>query len=208
MVRTALIVEDHPIVTESLKKIIFDSEIGLSCIHASTGKKGLATLNGNRVDIVLLDINLPDINGMQFCSEARSRFPNIKILALTSLSQRFVVEQMLSCGANGFVFKTSDTSEIIRAIQEVLAGNHFLGSGVKELVNGKNQVQSDLPALTRRENEILVHIADGLTNQEIADKLFISCSTVDSHRKNLLLKFNVNNTAKLIRIALKHGIIS
>lgn len=208
MARNALIVEDHPIVTESLTRIVSESDTGLVCLHASNGKMGLASLNGNHFDIVLLDINLPDINGMEFCTIARSRFPGLRILVITSLPQRYIVEQMLSLGANGFILKTSDTQEIIHAIKEVLKGNKYLGSGVRELINGKNCLAADIPALTRRECEILNQIADGLTNQEIADKLFISCSTVDSHRKNLLLKFNAKNTAILIKTAVSKGIIS
>ncbi|MBN1821076.1 MAG: response regulator transcription factor [Prolixibacteraceae bacterium] len=208
MVKKVLIVEDHPIVTESLTRLISESGMGLECTHAETGKKGLACLNGSHIDIVLLDINLPDITGQEFCKIARSRFPQLKILAITSLTQRFVVDQMLQCGANGFILKTSDTSEIINAIKQVLEGEQYLGSGVRELIKGKSVESSGLPALTKREIEILMLIADGLTNQEIAAQLYISSSTVDSHRKNLLLKFNAKNTAILIKTAVSKGIIS
>lgn len=208
MGKKVLIVEDHPIVTESLTRLITESGLGLSCVHASSGKKGLAYLNGDHFDIVLLDINLPDINGFEFCSTAKARYPYLKILAITSISQRYVVEQMLKCGAQGFILKTSDIADIIEAIRQVLEGNRYLGQGVKELIQGKPTSNSELPALTKREVEILKLIADGLTNQEIADVLFISCSTVDSHRKNLLLKFNAKNTAILIKTAVSKGIIN
>ena len=207
MGKKILIVEDHPIVTESLSRLISESGMGLDCIHAESGKKGLACLNGNHIDIVLLDVNLPDIKGQEFCRTARSRFPQIKILAITSLSQRFIIDQMLHSGANGFIFKTSESWEILDAIKQVLNGEQYLGKGVKEMTQGKLNGISELPSLTRREKEILSLIADGLTNHEIANRLFISCSTVDSHRKNLLLKFNAKNTAILIKTAVSNGII-
>lgn len=114
---------------------------------------------------------------------------------------------MIALKAEGFVLKTSDTDEIIRGILEVMAGRNFLGKGVKELIQGKPANDDGSPVLTRRETEVLKLIADGLTNQEISEKLFISSLTVDSHRKNLLLKFNARNTASLIKIAASKGLL-
>lgn len=206
--KKALIVEDHPIVSESLKQFVCNSEVGLQCENVSTGKKGLSFLNGDRYDLVILDINLPDINGVEFCEIVKTRNPNQKILAITSMAQRLVIEQMIEKKVNGLVLKTSDLNEILEAIKQVLAGEFYLGKGVRELINGRTVNNTQKLTLTRREVEILSLISDGLTNQEIAAKLFISCSTVDSHRKNLLLKFNANNTAKLIKMAVSKGIIS
>ena len=207
MMKKALIVEDHPIVSESLKQFVCNAEIGLQCENADTGKKGLSFLNGQHFDLIILDINLPDLNGIEFCGIVKTRNPNQKILAITSMAQRLVIEQMIEKGVNGLILKTSDLSEITEAIKAVLLGEFYLGKEVKELINGRNNGNSQKLTLTRREVEILTHISDGLTNQEIADKLFISCSTVDSHRKNMLLKFNVPNTAALVKFALTHGLI-
>ena len=207
MMKKALIVEDHPIVSESLKQFIFNAEVGLLCENANTGKQGLSFLNGQHFDLIILDINLPDLNGIEFCGIVKSRNPNQKILAITSMAQRLVIEQMIGKGVNGLILKTSDLSEITEAVKAVLLGEFFLGKGVKELINGRNTDSSQKQTLTRREVEILTLISDGLTNQEIANKLFISCSTVDSHRKNMLLKFNVPNTAALVKFALTQGLI-
>lgn len=208
MPKLVLIVEDHPIVSESLARIIADSDLDIECLHAASAAKGLAYLNGNSFDLILLDINLPDMNGIEFCKTAKSRFPGQKILAITTIAQRHVVEKMLDQGADGFLLKTSDIEDIIGGIRQVLNGNQvYLGKGVKELIKGISQGNSDLPMITKRESEILKLIADGLTNQEIADKLFISIFTVDSHRKNLLLKFNAKNTATLVKIVVSKGII-
>ncbi|MHC1775393.1 MAG: response regulator [Lentimicrobium sp.] len=204
----ALIVEDHPIVSDSLNHLISGADLELECVVVSTSHSALAWLNGHKPEIILLDINLPDGSGIDFCRETRSRYPDLKILAITSIEQRHVVDQMMAAGANGFILKSSDTGEILNAIRQVMAGNEFISASVKELLRGRNTANGNLPVLTRREVEVLKLIADGLTNQEIADKLFISTWTVDSHRKNLLLKFNAKNTAILVKTAVSGGIIS
>lgn len=207
MSKVALIVEDHPIVTESVLRLITDSGLAIVCLCASTAAKGLGYLNGQHVDVILLDINLPDMSGIDFCRESRQRFPEVKILAITSMAQRHIVENMLENGADGFVLKTSDSGEIIEGIKAVLEGKKFLGEGVKELLEKKYNPADDVPVISKREVEVLRLIADGLTNQEIGEKLFISPLTVDSHRKNLLLKFNAKNTASLVKIAMMNQLI-
>jgi DNA-binding NarL/FixJ family response regulator len=208
MPQKILIVEDHPIVSESLTRIINSSGMDVECSSAPSAAKGLAFLNGNLFDLVLLDINLPDMNGIEFCKIAKSRFPQQKILAVTTVAQRHVVEKMLDQGANGFILKTSGIDDILQGIDQVLNSHEaYLGKGVKELIKGISSGSNDLPLITKRESEVLKLIADGLTNQEIADQLFISTSTVDTHRKNLLLKFNAKNTATLVKIVVSNGII-
>lgn len=205
--KRVLIVEDHPIVSDSLFRLVNESFDNVICVHAATGYKGLSYLNSNHFDIVLLDINLPDISGIEFCTQAKARYADIKILAVTSLAQRHVVETAFNAGVMGFVLKTSDIKDITEGIKQVLEGNTYFGVGVKELISNRTTNNNSEPLITRRESEILKLIADGFTNQEIADKLFISASTVDSHRKNLLIKFNAKNTAALVKIALSKGII-
>jgi|WetSurMetagenome_2_1015567.scaffolds.fasta_scaffold30564_2 DNA-binding NarL/FixJ family response regulator len=202
-----LIVEDHPIVSESLFRLVNESFENVICVHAATGAKGLSYLNSNHFDIVLLDINLPDISGIQFCSEAKTRFPGLKIMAVTSLAQRHIIEESFQAGVTGFVLKTSDIKDITEGIKKVIAGETYYGKGVKELISKRSLSDSSEVIITRRESEILKLIADGFTNQEIAERLFISTTTVDSHRKNLLLKFDAKNSAMLIKAAISKGII-
>ncbi len=205
--KKVLIVEDHPIVSDSLFRLINETFENTTCVHAATGAKGLSYLNGNHFDIVLLDINLPDMSGIEFCNQARSRFPELKVLVVTSLAQRHVIDKAIQSGVMGFVLKTSDIRDITEGIRQVMAGNVYFGLGVKNLMEGHPVSGSSEPVITRRESEILRLIADGFTNQEIADRLFISSSTVDSHRKNLLVKFNSKNTAALVKTAISKGII-
>lgn len=207
MSKTALIIEDHPIVAESISSLIHSFLTDITCHLVNTSQQGLAFLNGNKPDIILLDINLPDMSGVDFLREASKRFSGLKVLAITSIEQRHVIEQMLELGVNGFILKSSDTEEILEAIRQVLNGSQYFGKQVQDLLKGKSGQSSAMPTLTRRELEVLRLIAEGLTNQEIADKLFISAWTVDSHRKNLLLKFNARNTAILIKIAASEGLL-
>jgi DNA-binding NarL/FixJ family response regulator len=184
------------------------SDLDIQCFHAENAAKGLAYLNGNNFDLVILDINLPDMNGIEFCKIAKSRFPGLKVLALTTLAQRHIIEKIFDVGADGFILKTSDLDDILGGIRHILDGKEqYLGKGVKDLMKGNSLENNHVPLITRRESEILKLIADGMTNQEIAEKLFISIFTVDSHRKNLLLKFNAKNTATLVKIVVSTGII-
>ena len=205
--KKVLIVEDHPIVSDSLFRLINDTFENTTCVHAGTGTKGLSYLNGNHFDIILLDINLPDMSGIEFCSQARFRFPELKILVVTAMAQRHVIDKAIQSGVMGFVLKTSDVRDITEGIRQVMDGKTYFGLGVKDLMDGHTVSGSSEPVITKRESEILRLIADGFTNQEIADRLFISSSTVDSHRKNLLVKFNSKNTAALVKTAISKGII-
>lgn len=205
---TILIIEDHPIVGEGLVNLVHSSLRNYTCHHVTTAQAGLAWLNGHKAELILLDIQLPDMSGIEFCKIAMSRFPGTRILAITSLEHRHIVEQMMECGAKGFTLKSSDSAEIFEAIEQVINGQNYLSPRVTDLLKGVQAGPGNhLPVLTRRETEVLKLIAEGLTNQEIADKLFISSWTVDSHRKNLLMKFNAKNTAILIRIAASEGLL-
>lgn len=205
--KKVLIVEDHPIVSDSLIRLINETFENTVCIHAATGGKGLSYLNSNRFDIVLLDINLPDMTGVEFATQAKARYPEINILVVTSLAQRHIIEKAVAAGVKGFVLKTSDIRDITEGIRQVTIGNPYYGHGVKELMSGHSVSGTSEPLITRRESEILKLIADGFTNQVIAEKLFISPSTVDTHRKNMLIKFNAKNSAALVKTAISRGII-
>lgn len=202
-----LIVEDHPVVVEGLKKLLLESGLAKLCVTASSGKECLTYLKNYSPDIVLLDINLPDINGIDLCKTMKTEYSTLKILAISSFSQRSYIVRMMENGALGYVLKNSSEEEILDAINDVVNGIKHLGYEVNEILN-KSKNNDNFPLLSRRETEVLTFIADGFTNQEIAIKMFISPLTVDSHRKNLLMKLNARNTAALIKIAICKGLIS
>lgn len=201
-----LIVEDHPVVVEGLKKLLLESGLAQTCLTASTGKECQSYLKNFSPDIILLDINLPDTSGIDLCKTIKSEFPKMNILAISSFSQRSYIIRMLDNGAGGYVLKNSSEDEIIHAIKDVSKGIPHLSFEVNEILK-PSKTSENAPMLSRRETEVLQLIADGFTNQEIADKIFISPLTVDSHRKNLLMKLNARNTAALIKIAINKGLI-
>jgi DNA-binding NarL/FixJ family response regulator len=201
---TILIVDDHPIVAEGIRKLIQDSRTAQVIGVAGTGKACLDFLRWEKPDVILLDIGLPDISGIDLCKTIKAKDRSLKILALTTFNERSTVVNMMKNGADGYILKNSETEEIIQAIQEVHSGGKYICDDAEGLL--KENLTNDL-LLTNREKEVLKLIADGFTNLEIAEKLFISPLTVDSHRKNLITKLEARNTASLIRIASDKGLL-
>lgn len=201
-----LIVDDHPVVVEGLRKLFCESGTKYSCALAYSVQECEKALKVFTPDIVLLDINLPDGSGIDLCKNILSKVPHCRVLGLSSFNDRSYITRMLENGAMGYILKNSSEEEIMLAIADMLAGRKHLGFEVAEIINN-NGAAHHPPLLTRRETEVLKLIADGLTNQEIADNMFISPLTVDSHRKNLLMKLEARNTAALIKIAINKGLI-
>jgi DNA-binding NarL/FixJ family response regulator len=197
-----LIVEDHPVVVEGLQKLLRDKDITTHCLAANTVKECLLTLKAYTPDLILLDYNLPDGNGLDLCKTIIDTKPLMKILAISSYKEQSLVKQMMENGAMGYVLKNASEDEIIEAVTTVLSGKRYLCEETQNILDGKNDNHS---ILTRRELEVLKYISDGFTNPEIAEKLYISHLTVDSHRKNLILKLDAKNTASLIKIAFQSG---
>jgi len=168
--------------------------------HAMNGASCMAFLQHQQPDVLLLDINLPDKSGIDLCKEIKARYPTIHIIGLSSFNQLSFIEKMMSNGASGYVLKNATQEELIDAIESVMTGRKFLSAEVSAIVK---KADTKTPLVTRREKEVLSLIADGFTNNEIADKLFISTTTVDTHRQSLLAKFEVKNTATLIRVAMQ-----
>ena len=200
-----LIVDDHPLVLEGLKSLLSESE-GISVVGTATNAIDAITfLKSNEVDIAFLDINLPDISGIELCKKVKDQFPEVKTLALSTFSERAYVSRMIQNGASGYLIKSSSKEEILEAIEQVQAGGYFMNVNFDQAA--ATPTPKTIPFLTRREKEVLILIAEGLTNPQIADKLFISVTTVNSHRQNLLMKFEVSNTASLIKLAAGLGLI-
>jgi DNA-binding NarL/FixJ family response regulator len=201
---TLIIVEDHPVVVEGLQ-IMFNSSGRYSVEGvAGTGRECLQLLEWFKPDVLLLDINLPDISGIDLCKLILNKYPNQKILALTTYNERVFIQQMLDNGAIGYVLKNASSDEIMEGVDEVSKGNKFLCAESENLL--KKTHENEL-MITRRESSVLKLLAEGFTNLEIAEKLFISPLTADSHRKNLIIKLQARNTASLIKIASDKGLV-
>lgn len=202
------IVDDHPVVAAGLQSLLGQlSDIEVAGA-ASNAFEAIPFLKANVVDVVLLDINLPDVSGIDLCKRIHKEFTGIKILGISTFSDRSFISRMIENGASGYLIKSASAEEIAEAIQTVMKGRMYLSVSMEHVIRPLSVVAPEsLPVLTKREKEILGHIADGLTNNQIAEKLFISPLTVDSHRKNLLTKLNVSNTAALVRFAVENGLI-
>jgi DNA-binding NarL/FixJ family response regulator len=200
-----LIVDDHPLILEGIKALLADSDKITVVGTASNAFDAIAFLKENSIDIAFLDINLPDISGIELCKKIKEEFPSVRCIALSTFSERSYISRMIQNGAMGYLLKNSSREEILTAIHQVYAGGYFMNVNLDESIPSENLKPS--PFLTPREKEVLIHIAEGLTNQQIADQLFVSVLTINSHRKNLLTKFEVNNTASLIKLAAHQKLI-
>ncbi len=198
------IVDDHPLVIEGMGVMLTQLHDVEVCGHAMSAASCLGYFVKNTADIVLLDISLPDESGIEVCKILLKKIPHLKVIALTNFDQLVYVHSMKAAGAHGYLLKNATLAEISTAIDRVTAGKEYwLGrENIRESV-----LEHNYPMITRREVEVLKLIASGLTNQEIAESLFIGVSTVDSHRKNLISKLQVKNTASLIRVAIELKII-
>jgi DNA-binding NarL/FixJ family response regulator len=201
-----LIVDDHPMVLEGLKALLSNLDQMTVVGTASNAFDAMDMLKANAVDIVIADINLPEVSGIELTAKIKKEFPSIKVLAMSTFKERSYISQMIKNGASGYLVKSASKEEIEAAILSANEGKLYLSLDINS-IDLKADIAPDVPVVSRREKEVLQLIVDGLTNPQIAEKLFISLHTVDSHRKNLLAKFNVNNTASLIRMAIKNNLV-
>jgi DNA-binding NarL/FixJ family response regulator len=201
------IVDDHQIVIEGIKSLLLDE----NCIDlvgcANTAQNCLQFFKIKTADVILMDINLPDTSGIELCNTITKNYLDTKVIALSTHNQGTYVRKMIENGANGYLLKNADKHEILKAITTVNQGKNYLTFEAERALRYENELQNKLPKLTKREKEVLILIAEGLTNLQISEKLFISIDTVDSHRKNLHTKLNVKNTAMLIRFATENGLL-
>lgn len=193
------IVDDHYMVIEGIRSLL-QNEASISWAgHASNAASCLGFLQQQLPDVILMDINLPDKSGIDLCKEVREKYPSVYVIGLSTFNQQSFIQKMLNNGASGYVLKNATQEELLEAIETVAAGKTYLSDEAASSL--RKPSSGDAPVLTRREKEVLELIAEGLTNSEIATRLFISVTTVDTHRKNLLAKFDARNIAALIKTA-------
>lgn len=172
--------------------------------HATNAASCLGFLKDQQPDVILMDINLPDMSGIDLCKAVRQQHPAVFVLGLSTFNQQAIIRNMIDNGASGYVLKNATKEELLEAIQAVATGKTYLSL---EAASSLKESGKEAPVITRREKEILQLIAEGLTNAEIAEKLFISISTVNTHRKSLLEKFDAKNTAILISKGIRQGMV-
>lgn len=202
------ITDDHPLVLEGLKNVLSEADgfqvSGCFANAAST----LEAIGSEPPAVLLLDINLPDINGIDLVRKVKALSPATRIIALSVHNEYAVINSMFQEGADGYIQKNAVGEEIVDGIRTVINGRRFLCSQSAEIMKRKTtEGLKSVPKVTRREKEILHQAAKGLTTQEIAAVLFISPHTVESHRKNLMEKFEVKNLASAIKLATEYGLI-
>lgn len=153
-----------------------------------------------------MDINLPDGDGITLCKQVKELYPSIFVLGLSTFNQGSFIQRMMDSGASGYLLKNASEEEILEAIDVVMKGKTYLSEDTSVAL--QQSASMPVPVITRRELEVLALIAEGLTNNEIAERIYVSVTTVETHRKNLLLKFGAKNVAELVKLAFYHKIIS
>ncbi|MDF2449506.1 MAG: two component transcriptional regulator, LuxR family [Bacteroidota bacterium] len=216
-----LLADDHEVVRNGLKLMLSQQKAFLPVIdEASDGEEVLQILSQKSFDIILLDISLPKQNGIDITKLLMKRNASTKILALTMHKEEYIIKQMISAGALGYLLKNTGVDELTKAILTVSSSNRYYCNEASQVLisNSKN----DLPILNKkfelnlnqknvlstREREVMFLIVKELSSAQIAEKLFISKRTVDSHRKNIISKLNLKNTAGLVKYALQHNLLN
>ncbi|MBP5584266.1 MAG: response regulator transcription factor [Bacteroidales bacterium] len=203
------LVDDHSLFREGLRFLLSNCDFILQIEESENGEIFLQKIKKNIPDVVLMDIEMPVIDGITASKTALEMYPNLKIIALSMYADEEYYSKMIDVGVKGFLLKNSQFEDVQKAILEVSEGNNFFSPEILDRIISNMYKKKDEKAildLTEREIEVLYNICKGLSNQEIADLLFISKRTVDKHRENLLLKTNAKNTAGLVVYAIKNGI--
>jgi DNA-binding NarL/FixJ family response regulator len=206
------VVDDHELFRNGVIMVLNRMENTVVVGEAADGEDFLAKLNSIKPDIVFMDIKMPKMNGIDATIEALKRYPELKVIALTMFGEEEYLQKMINAGGYGFLLKNSSIDEIERAVNLVSQGKNcysdeLLSYFTKKYIKKTNLEEDDI-RLTRRELEVLELVAKGFSNQEIADKLFISRRTVDGHKANLIQKTGSKNIVDLLVYAIKKGLVS
>lgn len=207
-----MIVDDHQIIIDGIKALLKDEKNIFVAAEANNGKDAIAIMGKIPLDIILMDIEMPLLNGCDATAVITTRYPTAKIIALTTYDEKSIVTKMLNAGASGYILKNINKEILMEAINTVIKGKTYFSSEISiTLAASSSDITSQLPVspdalLSPREIEILKHIANGFSNNEIADKLFISSKTIDTHRTNIMQKLNIHNVVGLVKYAIKMGL--
>ncbi len=210
-----VIADDHSVVLSGLRRLLKSAPEFSVVAEASSGEEAIAAIEKHKPDIVMLDISMPGTNGIEATKIIRKNHPGTKILILTIHESEEYIYQMVQAGASGYLLKDAGRKELLAGVRAVAAGDRFFSPRVSKMMMEKfieraqeeKRVVGDTP-LTKRETEILRLIAQGLKSSQIAEKLFLSVRTVNTHRTNLMQKLDIHDRAGLVRYAIEKGIVS
>ncbi len=210
MATKLLIVDDHRLIRQGIAQFLENDEKYVISGEAADGLDSLEFLENNSVDLILADISMPHMDGIELTKEVTKRYPDVKVVAITIMNDNIHIKKMLNAGAKGYVLKNCSESELKKAIDTVMAGDTYYSPQVTETVMSSMNKKSrhDNMKLTTREKEVLELIVKEHSNQEIADKLFIGLRTVDAHKRNLLEKSGAKNIAGLVVYAINNNLVS
>jgi DNA-binding NarL/FixJ family response regulator len=202
------ITDDHYMVVEGIRSLLAGEKDIELIGSASNAESCMAFLKNRQPDVLLLDINLPDQNGIELCKEIKQIYPDVFILGLSTFNQASYIQEMMNNGASGYILKNATQRELTEAIHLASIGKTYLAFEVAKTLHAAEKQKKNEIILGRREKEILELIKKGFTNAEMAEKLNISLNTVDTYRKSLLSKLKAKNTADMIRLAFLHKLIN
>lgn len=198
--------DDHKVITQSLETLLRQSGDYEVVAYAGTNAECEAMLErNNNIDVLILDVGMPDGNSLDYVETWKDRYPDVRILVLSTYAEAAVINRALSNGVDGYVLKTSSKEELLEGIRTVMAGEQYVCSEVVEILNAHPQL--DVVELTPREQEVLKLIVEGYSIKMIADKLCLAFETVHSYYKYLKLKLGVPNTAALVRVAMEQKLV-
>lgn len=211
-----ILTDDHKIIREGLRALLEDDEDVVVVGEAANGRELLALLENTPADVVLMDIDMDVMNGCEATKFVKEQYPEVNVIALSMLNSEPYVQKMLEHGAVGYILKSAGKAELLSAIKLVAEGTPFLSADLALQLLSKSSAEPGLKPeqiaphklLSKRELEVLGLIAEGYTNAEIADKLFTSKRTIETHRQNILEKTKAKNTANLVKYAIQNGYLN
>lgn len=207
-----LLTDDHVIVRDGIKTLLKNEPNIRVVAEASNGQEALNILNKNEIDVVLLDINMPGLDGLKASAIINKKYPKVKMIALTMYQEMNMVETMFKNGSKAYLLKSCSRDELVNAINGVMNGIEYLDEQLRTdfadyLNKPLKKSEHTGPSVSKREKEVLQLISEEMTTSEIAKQLFISVTTVETHRKNMLKKLGLRNTAGLMRYAFEHSLV-
>lgn len=211
-----LIADDHPLIAEGIKNTFDNQEDYQVVAVVNNGEKAIEFISQHIVDIALLDINMPVMDGIECAKNITTDFKDVKVAMLSMYQESSIIKSLIDIGVKGYMLKTIPSDELLLAIKNIYNGKEYFNSDVTKALLSEDtttfhkykKTSPLVDELTSREKEIIKYISQGLTNNQIGEKIFISPRTVDTHRTNIMRKINVHNVASLIRFAFQNGLTS